>query len=202
MTRIHFARLCMLIMAMLLAGTANTMAQSNIEKELKIIEKRSSKTEKVVKRNPKTKEVGLIVTSYQLYSKEGIRANALREAFEKDIAKASDVQMSHNDSKGMTNCKYVLTFEKGKTKTVYSLEISGRTDRPLVKVKMYFRDTRVNISDVTALNKGKNSNDDILVARRDKNHTVRITPELISIESLLDDPTVHFELKGYQALSQ
>ncbi len=117
--------------------------QNRIEKQVKDLEGRNVMTDKIVKRDPNTKRVGMETKSFHFYSQGGTVANALREAFEADAGSATNIERGQRGD----NYECVLTFVQGTTKTVYRLSISGDKDHPEVDLQTYYRDESVNIDE-------------------------------------------------------
>lgn len=141
-----------LVMALLMcfAATTAVQAQGRIEDMIRELESKNVMTNKVVKRDPTTKRIGMETKNFHFYSQGGVVAQSLREAFEADSRSASDVSREQRGN----NYECVLTFVSGRTKTVYRLSITGDKQRPEVDVQTYFRDESINIdeSSVETLN--------------------------------------------------
>lgn len=136
------AGMLMALAAWLMAALP-AQAQSRIEDQMKELESKNVMTDKIVKRDPKTKQVGMVTKNFRFYSQGGVVAGELREAFEAEARNATDVE---REARG-DNYECVLTFVSGRAKTVYRLSVSGDKSRPQVDMQMYFRDESVNIDE-------------------------------------------------------
>ena len=65
-----------------LAATTAALAQARIEEQIRDLESKNVMTDRIVKRDPKTRRVGMETKNFHFYSQGGTVANALREAFE------------------------------------------------------------------------------------------------------------------------
>ena len=129
--------------AMCLAFPTATDAQGRIEEQIRDLESKNVMTDRIVKRDPKTRRVGMETKNFHFYSQGGTVANALREAFEAEARSATNVEREQRGE----SYECVLTFVQGSTKTVYRLSVSGDKLRPEVDVQTYFRDESVNIDE-------------------------------------------------------
>ena len=129
--------------AMCLAFPTATDAQGRIEEQIRDLESKNVMTDKIVKRDPATRRVGMETKSFHFYSQGGTVADALREAFEAEARSATNVEREQRGD----SYECVLTFVQGTTRTVYRLSISGDKQRPEVDVQTYFRDESVNIDE-------------------------------------------------------
>lgn len=129
--------------AMCLAFPTATDAQGRIEEQIRDLESKNVMTDKIVKRDPATRRVGMETKSFHFYSQGGTVADALREAFEAEARSATNVEREQRGE----SYECVLTFVQGTTRTVYRLSISGDKQRPEVDVQTYFRDESVNIDE-------------------------------------------------------
>ena len=128
---------------MLILGTAAAQGQSRIEEQVRELESKNVMTDKIVKRDPATRRVGMETKNFHFYSQGGTVADALREAFEAEARSATNVEREQRGD----SYECVLTFVQGTTRTVYRLSISGDKQRPEVDVQTYFRDESVNIDE-------------------------------------------------------
>lgn len=126
-----------------LAATTAALAQARIEEQIRDLESKNVMTDRIVKRDPKTRRVGMETKNFHFYSQGGTVANALREAFEAEARSATNVEREQRGE----SYECVLTFVQGSTKTVYRLSVSGDKLRPEVDVQTYFRDESVNIDE-------------------------------------------------------
>lgn len=129
--------------AMCLAFPTATDAQGRIEEQIRDLESKNVMTDKIVKRDPATRRVGMETKNFHFYSQGGTVADALREAFEAEARSATNVEREQRGD----SYECVLTFVQGTTRTVYRLSISGDKQRPEVDVQTYFRDESVNIDE-------------------------------------------------------
>ena len=129
--------------AMCLAFPIATDAQGRIEEQIRDLESKNVMTDKIVKRDPATRRVGMETKNFHFYSQGGTVADALREAFEAEARSATNVEREQRGD----SYECVLTFVQGTTRTVYRLSISGDKQRPEVDVQTYFRDESVNIDE-------------------------------------------------------
>lgn len=128
---------------MCLAFPIATDAQGRIEEQIRDLESKNVMTDKIVKRDPATRRVGMETKNFHFYSQGGTVADALREAFEAEARSATNVEREQRGD----SYECVLTFVQGTTRTVYRLSISGDKQRPEVDVQTYFRDESVNIDE-------------------------------------------------------
>lgn len=128
---------------MLAVAATAARAQGRIEAQVSELEGRNVMTDKVVKRDPATRRVGMETKSFHFYSQGGTVAGELREAFEAEARSATNVEREERGN----DYECVLTFVQGRTKTVYRLRISGDKQRPEVDLQTYFRDESVNIDE-------------------------------------------------------
>lgn len=128
---------------MCLTAATDALAQGRIEQQIRDLESKNVMTDKIVKRDPATRRVGMETKNFHFYSQGGTVANALREAFEADARSATNVEREQRGD----SYECVLTFVQGRTRTVYRLSISGDKERPEVDVQTYFRDESVNIDE-------------------------------------------------------
>ena len=128
---------------MCLTAATDALAQGRIEQQIRELESKNVMTDKIVKRDPATRRVGMETKNFHFYSQGGTVANALREAFEADARSATNVEREQRGD----SYECVLTFVQGRTRTVYRLSISGDKQRPEVDVQTYFRDESVNIDE-------------------------------------------------------
>ena len=128
---------------MLFTAVTASLAQGRIEEQVKDLESRNVMTDKIVKRDPATRRVGMETKNFHFYSQGGTVADALREAFEAEARSATNVEREQRGD----SYECVLTFVQGTTRTVYRLSISGDKQRPEVDVQTYFRDESVNIDE-------------------------------------------------------
>lgn len=136
-------RTLMTALVMCFAATTAAQAQGKIEEMIRELESKNVMTNKIVKRDPATKRVGMETKNFHFFSQGGVVAQSLRDAFEADSRSASDVSREQRGD----NYECVLTFVSGRTKTVYRLSITGDKSRPEVDVQTYFRDESVNIDE-------------------------------------------------------
>ena len=139
-------KLMMMVLSIMFASSCAT-AQSQIDRIVDELEQKGVDISKVVKRDPKTKQVYSIVKSFSFYSKDSKYANRLKEAFKKEAENAVTETTSNygND--------YVLIFQDGKKKSTYSLSIKNRKDDdPLVQLSIVFRNYSVKSDDGFILN--------------------------------------------------
>lgn len=129
--------------AMCLAFPTAADAQGRIEEQIRDLESKNVMTDKIVKRDPATRRVGMETKNFHFYSQGGTVADALREAFEAEARSAINVEREQRGD----SYECVLTFVQGTTRTVYRLSISGDKQRPEVDVQTYFRDESVNIDE-------------------------------------------------------
>lgn len=131
------------VAAMLVMGAAAAQAQGRIEEQIRDLESKNVMTDKIVKRDPATKRVGMETKNFHFFSQGGTVAQSLREAFEAEARSATNVEREERGD----NYECVLTFRSGRTTTVYRLSVSGDKSRPEVDVQTYFRDESVNIDE-------------------------------------------------------
>lgn len=132
--------LMMTMVAVLLCSCAT--AQSRIDRIVEELEQKGVDVSKVVKRDPKTKQVYSVVKSLSFYSKDGKYANRLKEAFGKEAENAV------SETVGNRGNSSVLVFRDGKKKYTYSLHISPRKDKdPEVSLSIIFKDGSVRVVD-------------------------------------------------------
>ena len=136
-------KIALLTFLMSLFMTLPAVAQSNIEDQVRELESKNVMADKIVKRDPKTKKIGMVVKNFRFRSRGSERATALREAFEKDAGRAASADVN---SRG-DNYESVLTFVSGREKTVYKITISGDKSQPEVDLQVYYRDESVNIDE-------------------------------------------------------
>lgn len=139
-------KLMMMVLSIMFVSSCAT-AQSQIDRIVDELEQKGVDISKVVKRDPKTKQVYSIVKSFSFYSKDSKYANRLKEAFKKEAENAVTETTSNygND--------YVLIFQDGKKKSTYSLSIKNRKDEdPLVQLSIVFRNYSVKSDDGFILN--------------------------------------------------
>lgn len=129
--------------AMCLAFPTAADAQGRIEEQIRDLESKNVMTDKIVKRDPATRRVGMETKNFHFYSQGGTVADALREAFEAEARSATNVEREQRGD----SYECVLTFVQGTTRTVYRLSVSGDKQRPEVDVQTYFRDESVNIDE-------------------------------------------------------
>ena len=132
-----------LALLMCFAANAASLAQGRIDEQIRELESKNVMTDRIVKRDPKTRRVGLETKNFHFYSQGGTVAEALRDAFEAEARSATNVEREQRGE----NYECVLTFVQGNTRTVYRLSISGDKQRPEVDVQTYFRDESVNIDE-------------------------------------------------------
>lgn len=119
-------------LALMLSGSA--MAQQRINKIVDELEEKGIDVNKVVKRDPKTKQIVSEVKTLTFYSKEAKYANRLREAFRLDAEDSvSEVVRNHGNH-------YVLTFKDGKQTGTYMMTISGEKDKPKVSLHIVIKE--------------------------------------------------------------
>ena len=128
---------------MLFTAVTASLAQGRIEEQVKDLESRNVMTDKIVKRDPATRRVGMETKNFHFFSQGGTVAQALRDAFEADSRSAANVEREERGD----SYECVLTFKSGRVTTVYRLSISGDKSRPEVDVQTYFRDESVNIDE-------------------------------------------------------
>lgn len=139
----RIGRLMAAVAAMLVMGAAAAQAQGRIEEQIRDLESKNVMTDKIVKRDPATKRVGMETKNFHFFSQGGTVAQSLREAFEAEARSATNVEREERGD----NYECVLTFRSGRTTTVYRLSVSGDKSRPEVDVQTYFRDESVNIDE-------------------------------------------------------
>lgn len=118
----------MLLAAMALFICCNLSAQSNIDKIVDEIEQKGVDVNKVVKRDPKTKQVYSSVKSLTFYSKDSKYANRLKEAFKKDAENAVTETVNNHGN------NYTLIFHDGKKRAIYTMQISKGLNEKTPKV--------------------------------------------------------------------
>ena len=139
-------KLMMMVLSILFVSSCAT-AQSQIDRIVDELEQKGVDISKVVKRDPKTKQVYSVVKSFSFYSKDSKYANRLKEAFKKEAENAVTETTSNYGN------NYVLVFQDGKKKTTYSLSIKDRKDDdPLVQLSIVFRNYSVKTNDGLILN--------------------------------------------------
>ena len=114
------AKVMLAVLALMLSGSA--MAQQRINKIVDELEQKGVDVNKVVKRDPKTKQILSTVKSFTFYSKEGKYANRLKEAFKKDAEDAVTETVSNHGN------EYTLVFRDGKRRATYMLSISDKSN--------------------------------------------------------------------------
>lgn len=127
-------------LAVLLCGCAT--AQSRIDRIVDELEEKGVNMSKVVKRDPKTKQVYSIVKTFTFYSKDGKYARRLKEAFAQDAENAvSEVVNNYGNNS-------VLVFRDGRRKATYTLNIvDDKGKDPRVNVTIIIKDGSVKASD-------------------------------------------------------
>ena len=110
------AKVVLAALALMLGSSA--MAQQRIDKIVEELEQKGVDVNKVVKRDPKTKQIVSTVKSLAFYSKDSKYANRLREAFKKDAENAATETVSNHGN------NYTLIFRDGKKRATYTLSIS------------------------------------------------------------------------------
>ena len=129
-----------LITVALLLGNSCATAQSRIDKIVEELEEEGCDVNKVVKRDPKTKQVYSTVKSLTFYSKDSKYANRLKEAFKKDAENAATETVSNHGN------NYTLIFRDGKKRATYTLRISADSNskvdklNPLVRLSIVIKD--------------------------------------------------------------
>lgn len=126
------AKVVLAALALMLGGSA--MAQQRIDKIVEELEQKGVDVNKVVKRDPKTKQIVSEVKTMTFYSKEAKYANRLREAFRLDAENSvNEVVRNHGNH-------YVLTFKDGKQTGTYVMTISGESDKPKVSLHIVIKE--------------------------------------------------------------
>lgn len=134
------AKHLILITVALLLGNSCATAQSRIDKIVEELEEEGCDVNKVVKRDPKTKQVYSTVKSLTFYSKDSKYANRLKEAFKKDAENAATEMVSNHGN------NYTLIFRDGKKRATYTLSISADSNskvdklNPLVRLSIVIKD--------------------------------------------------------------
>lgn len=126
------AKAVLAALALILSSSA--LAQQRIDKIVDELEQKGVDVNKVVKRNPKTRQIVSEVKTLTFYSKEAKYAKRLKEAFRQEA------ENSVNEVVRSQGNHYTLTFKDGKQTGTYVLTISGESDKPKVSLHIVIKE--------------------------------------------------------------